>query len=276
MSEGDLFYLIGAWAASMSGIALLFKMIEYTTPKDNKLSVSNWLSSIAEKSTSHTIVDSPKWFIESFDRIFGEKHLTWRCFLISSISSIIAVFFILIVWGLLSPSLFIEIAKYDTLYKVFIAALLLNIVPDYISLLETRWIMNNVADLKIRVLSKIIILDVIITGLIFSGFFSFIFLTSGESINTIFNSLNVMIRFIETDIPPLGILFYSTYFTSVWFYLFIISSIGAKVIYSFGHFGNTIMDFFGVQKTPFQSMGTIAMILVTVCFVIYAVINTIG
>ena len=104
-----------------------------------------------------------------------------------------------------------------------------------------------------------------------------VLLILGNSIGTIFNSLNEMILFIETDMPPpLGVLFYSTYFTSVWFYLFIISSIGAKVIYSFGHFGNTIMDFFGVQKTPFQSMGTIAMILVTVCFVIYAVINTIG
>ncbi|MCK4798941.1 MAG: hypothetical protein KAT05_16315, partial [Spirochaetes bacterium] len=279
MSEGSILNLIGAWTASLTGIAILFKAMEYTTPKDKKRSAANWLKSIADKSTSNTIVDSPQWFVESFDRIFGEKHLTWRCILISSISSIIAVFVMFIVWGLLSPRLFIEIVKYkpDIIVSVFSGCLLLNLVPDYISLLETRWIMNNVADVKIRVLSKIIILDAIITGFIFSSFFSIIFLISGSSIDKVFNILNQMILFIETDVPPpVGILFYSTYFTSVWFYLFMISSIGAKVIYSFGHFGNTIMDFFGVQKTPFQSMGTIIMILVTVGFVIYAVINSSG
>lgn len=279
MSEVSILNIIGTWTASLTGIAILFKAMEYTTPEDKKRSAANWLKSIADKSTSNTIIDSPQWFIESFDRIFGEKHLTRRCFVISSISSIIAVFFMLILWGLLSPNIFIEIVKYKphNLVSIFFAGLFLNLVPDYISLLETRWIMNHVADKKIRVLSKILILDVIITGLIFSSFFSIMFLILGSNIDNIFNILNRMILFIETDVPPpVGILFYSTYFTSVWFYLFIISSIGAKVIYSFGHFGNTIMDFFGVQKTPFQSMGTITMILVTVCFVIYAVINSIG
>ena len=283
MSEGSILNLIGAWTASLTGIAILFKAMEYTTPKDKKRSAANWLKSIADKSTSNTIIDSPQWFVESFDRIFGAKHLTIQCFLKSCMASIIAVVFMTIIWALSDFTSFVAFFDFGVtaIFFIFIWVIFLNFIPDFISLLETRWILNSFENIGLIKMSGLLLIDIIITGIIFA-FGLWIYLFIFESTTKYVNALIMFIQFKPMYVGYInggingGIFFYSTFFTSVWLYLFIISSIGAKVIYSFGHFGNTIMDFFGVQKTPFQSMGTIAMILVTVCFVIYAVINLIG
>ena len=283
MSEGSILNLIVAWAASLTGIKLLFKAMEDTPADDKKRSVANWLKSIADKSTSNTIIDSPQWFVESFDRIFGKKHLTIQCFLKSCVASIIAVVFMTIIWALSDFASFIAFFDFGltAIFFVFIWIVFLNFIPDFISLLETRWILNSFENVSLIKMSGLLLIDIIITGIIFA-FGLWIYLLNFESTTEYVKILTLFIQFKSQYIGSLnggingGIFFYSTFFTSVWLYLFIISSIGAKVIYSFGHFGNTIMDFFGVQKTPFQSMGTITMILVTVCFVIYAIINIIG
>ena len=74
--------ILGTLILAIKGI---FELMENTANPSAKRSAADWIKSIAAKSTSQTIVESPRWFIEAFDRIFGDRHLTWRCFLRSCV-----------------------------------------------------------------------------------------------------------------------------------------------------------------------------------------------
>jgi len=56
----------------------------------------------------------------------------------------------------------------SAIFKILFLALMLNLVPDYMCLLETRWILRRVAQAGIKGLIVLLVLDVIITGGIFA------------------------------------------------------------------------------------------------------------
>lgn len=278
--------LAGAWIALSGGITLLFERVGNTASQEGKKRAADWLKSLAKKSTSKTIVESPQWFIEAFDSIFGEKHLTLRCFLISCVISISTVILITILYVTLFPTSFlneleVESIKYG-IAVVLIGALFFNLFPDYFSLLETRWILHHVKHSNFKKLCGFLILDAIITGLVFLCAILIVVIVasiaSGDPIPINFGKLepfvleiyelfSTMIR-LET---ALCIFFYSTYFTSIWLYLFIASSISIKFVYSMGSFGNWLMGFLDVDNKPFRTMGITITAYVTLSFAIISI-----
>jgi len=257
--------------------------MEETATPDAKRSAADWIKSIAAKSTSQTIVESPRWFIEVFDRIFGDRHLTWRCFQRSCVASMVVVFVIAIMWVVLNPcswQQFLLYAGTDAFPMIFILALVFNLVPDYISLLETRWILRKVAQASMKELIVLLVLDAILTGVIFFSGVGIIILiysvNTGDRVGvcTVLEFLNAFILFRGSEIP-FGIFFYSTYFTSVWLYLFIAASITTKLLYSLGHTGNQVLALLKIEENPFNSMGLLLIGLLTLAFTIYAIIDAI-
>lgn len=282
--------LLAAWATLVSGVWVLFSATEATTTSIAKRKVADWLNSIATKSISQTIVESPRWFIEAFDRIFGDRHLSLRCFSRSCVASIMAVLVITIMWVVLDPISCKRFFSSEGVYGIFsilFAALMLNLVPDYLSLLETRLILRRVAHAGAKSLIVVMILDVIITGGIFVCWFvaiaSILSLVTGGQVGV---EVDVLLEFlsrcilfrVERGLPPLtlGIFFYSTYFTSVWLHLFIVSGVATKLLYSLGRIGNWVMALLDIEGKPFQSMGLIAVGLLTIAFAIYAIMGVIG
>ena len=272
-----IFALAVTWATMMSGIWLLFLAAEKTATPDGKKRVSEWLNNLAAKSISETIVESPKWFIEMFDRFFGDKHLTKRCFFMSSMASFISVFVITIIWLILFQAQGQEFSYFQLtldriLFDAFIIALILNILPDYFSLLETRYILKNMENGSLKKLTMLLFLDVIFSGGIFILFALLFFYIFGVisideiSINAIYENF---IYFEQKTGRNFSIFFYSTYFTSVWMYLFMISSVITKVLYSFGKIGNWLMSFFDITKKPFQSIGVFSMGFTTLIFLLF-------
>ncbi|ESZ89326.1 hypothetical protein KT71_003830 [Congregibacter litoralis KT71] len=88
-----------------------------------------------------------------FDRFFGENHLAWRCFLRSTIVSVVLYMIVATAFG---------IAVTEKKYQVgFLAmvGLLLNAPADYISLLETRWLLGKTISIR-----KKIVLDIVFTS----------------------------------------------------------------------------------------------------------------
>ncbi|MGB2728400.1 MAG: hypothetical protein WBD09_07970 [Halobacteriota archaeon] len=284
--------LLWLWAILVGAIIATFRIMEDTATPDAKRKVAVWIKSFAAKSISQTVVESPRWFIEAFDRIFGDRHLTRRCFLRSCGASILAVFVMTVVWAVLDPTScqrFTAEVEHPILFilLILLIALFLNLVPDYISLLETRWILRKVAQAGIKKLIVLLVLDVIITGgifvcgLVITGIL--IGCSEGDPIEVVVEFvdefseiLNALILFTTVDEPPFGIFFYSTYFTSVWFYLFVASSIATKLLYSLGRIGNRVLVLLKVEEKPFQSMGLIVVGLLTLAFAISAIIGAIG
>lgn len=284
--------LLWLWAILVSAIIAIFRIMEDTATPDAKRKVADWIKSMAAKSVSQTVVESPRWFIEAFDRIFGVRHRTRRCFDRSCVASILAVFIMIIVWAVLNPTAWQQFLSSNecefVILFILLIALSFNVVPDYLSLLETRWILRRVAQAGIKELIVLLVLDVIITGGIFVcgwGILTLIIcMVNGESVGVF---VDVMLEFLNIciqlqplrdppDFPPIGIFFYSTYFTSVWFYVFVASSIAAKLLYSLGRVGNRVMALLKVEEKPFQSMGLIVVGFLTLAFAISAIIGAIG
>ena len=262
----------------------IFELMENTANPDAKRSATDRIKSIAAKSISQTIVESPQWFIEAFDRIFGDRHLTWRCFLRSCVASMMAVSVMTIVWTVLDIDLWqshLLLNQGSSIIVILFAALVFNLVPDYISLLETRWILRRVSHSGLKKLIVIVVLDVIITGGIFVCGVGIIRILIScidghpmgvSEIAEFFSDWILLKTYIDT---PFGIFFYSTYFTSVWLYLFIAASIATKLLYSLGRTGNQVLALLKVEDKPFNSMGLLLIGLLTLAFAIYAIIGAI-
>jgi hypothetical protein len=83
-------------------------------------------------------------FRDAFDAVFGAQHLTWRCFKRSCLASYATVGFLTVLW----LALFAEDIKFvnPTLFEILLwiaMVLFINILPDYVSLLKTRYVISR-------------------------------------------------------------------------------------------------------------------------------------
>jgi hypothetical protein len=105
-----------------------------------------------------------------FDGIFGEAHFRPRCILLSALASVLAV---LALWFLFDRILGISLrAETDlSLTQALLLGAAINIIPDYISLYETRWLLKQFERIRNPIGQlAVLIVDAAVTGLIiFAG-----------------------------------------------------------------------------------------------------------
>ena len=131
------------------------------------------------------------------DHVFGGRSISWRCFIRSSIVSIVSVGLIYIVMYSavdLSPD---RVRDPFVFWKYIALAIFFNLIPDYLSLLETRWlirqldritsVLGNVAALIVDVLCSAIIGALWIVLVSYLGGFS----TSPIELVLVFSKLSV-------------------------------------------------------------------------------------
>jgi len=121
-----------------------FERVEAVLTERTKLEIAVWLLGVK---VGQKVEPWPDSFIKVFDRVFGTKHLTWRCFWRSAVISIGAVCFVGTIWAVARPWQFIQYIDLWTVrrsrfvsqslwyvaYTIFI-----NVIPDYLSLIKTR------------------------------------------------------------------------------------------------------------------------------------------
>ena len=220
-------------------------------------------------------------FSHAFDTLFGKKHLSLTCFLRSSIASIFAAILSFIVYLVIRPENVLSKEFFDIIKMLFLAIITINIVMDYVSLLETRWIIkligNNPNTINIFYL---LILDLILTSLIFTIFFIllfplFTFVFLGEMVSWQ-QTISMFPSVIKNNIfflgpPPaeLGILFYSTFFTSFWVYLYALSCLGiisvSKLKKPWAFLKNRFLN---IESNPILVIGWFATLLVVIIYLI--------
>lgn len=286
--------LLVIWATVIGGIWGLFNAMEESSNRKFKTKVSEWLKNLAKESSANLIKIALIFFIKSFDRIFGEKHLSFKCFFRSCVASLLAVLIVSIIYF---ASNRFEIQKamvwhapngLSYISYIFILTLFLNFIPDYISLLETRWILKKAVGVRIGHLALLLLLDIIFTYAIF--YFSTIiiiklyflllfktFLTYAHPELIPIRAVNAFPEFLflkKFDFMPgsIGIFFYSAFFTSIWLYLFIISAALIKVSHPIllARYMNNFLD---IGKKPLSSMGTVLMIFFSLSLLIFLIIK---
>ena len=282
-----------AWIATIAAIWKFSKKVETANVVSSRGrdSTIQWLLSIKPEKRIRLWADS---FLNAFDSVFGHKHFTWKCMDRSWLASLITVLLLcLILLPYSSPS-FSNISKPKT-WIIVPFWLAVNLAVDYISLLETRLVLENVRQLKRkRWVLIVLIVDVALTfTLIFAPLHILLFILSaiswlspdvqtalsitemssailGESAG-IFSyvwSIATFQRLDELHGYILTAVVYSTFFTSSWFWLHLIAGFLIQLSERTYRFRKLLTHFLNIEEKPFESIGVVAIICITVIFAV--------
>jgi len=156
-------------------------------------------------------------FCTLFDAVFGERHLSWRCFWRSSLVSVTAVMVLYVLFSQILGVISIRADDKLPLWQVLLVGAAINIVPDYLSLFETRWLLKkfeNVQSFWGQLM--VLIADAIFSGAIIWGSISLFRVLHGDA------PLSVVEVIAAFSIYAL--FFYSTFVTSLWAWLYCLST----------------------------------------------------
>lgn len=195
-------------------------------------------------------------FTSIFDRFFGSKHISWRCFYRSALISFISLAILIIINP---PPLATKATPIyqDILFSYLVVLpLACNVIIDYISLLETRMILNT----QIGITAKLII-DAILTFLLTLLWLAFliwlvlnmVFLLEVSYMDSL---RSIWVTFIGTEQGTYAYFIRcvvgTSFITSIWFWLH-----GLAQFSIFGMKNATwVMSFLNVEKKPLRAIGT--------------------
>lgn len=290
--------VILTWFAIIGGIYTLFAIAEDGLTPHIKEDVSHWLLRL---DPSRQIVIWAESFTNIFDRVFGEKHVSWQCFWRSSTASIISVLVLTLIWAAFHKEDFVK--DLDTAYSVPLFALgilfavaAFNFLPDYLSLLETRYVIRLLCRQRsVPFIIGILAIDMLVTASIFTMMFIiatllFIFLLmsltdlvprelpfrvvfhsffSQEYLVQLSKSAFLFERMrppTETTGAPVGVPFYSTFTTSAWIWLYLASSGLIRLALYLARGISWTKTILNIDEKPLKSMGFVSCLLVSVLY----------
>ena len=73
--------LLGSWVLVTGGVWKPFERVEKVASQTARQKMFEWLTRI---DSDQKPLNWAQKFIPAFDNVFGDRHLSWRCFLISS------------------------------------------------------------------------------------------------------------------------------------------------------------------------------------------------
>jgi hypothetical protein len=266
---GTLFY----------GIQKFFKEVEEKLKDDTKLEIAVWLVGVktADK------VPWPETFAKLFDRVFGAKHLSWKCFFRSCCFSSALYLFSLFTFCLFSMNAaqWRAGAWHDwTLLKpIFIGLMVMgwmSFPPDYISLLKSRYLIRKMSGgLHFAVIALFLLLDAFLTLVItVVGFVLGVAVLLSTGLDEPFaGSLGFAAYGIGFLIFGLMPMLCSGYFTSIWLWLYVGSGFLLKAARRFDIGFDWFNRKFDIEKKPLQSIGLVSGAIVAVLYWTVAVVS---
>jgi len=78
-----------------------------------------------------------------FDTVFGEEGFSWKRLIRSSIASLLSVLLLYILFTRVLDVLGTRTLGALDLLQVVLLGAMINIIPDYLSLMETRWLLGR-------------------------------------------------------------------------------------------------------------------------------------
>lgn len=269
---GFIAYIV-SWLTVITGVFTLFEKASDSLKEESKIAISQWLMNVGMEG------GQPNWptmFVATFDSVFTKRHLSWTCFWRSSLASFFAVILIsLLVNALGISTVFQEIISETWLgfFFILLVGAILNLIPDYVSLLETRVVIKLMSKKAtfFRIL-MLLLLDLVATNVIFFVIAFIIIVnlinlftrvawaweTPGGALGAYIQGLTFSGK--EKD---LGIFIYSTFFTSIWVWLYAFSGFFVGIISK----SKSVLDFFkkhlAIEDRPLRSMAFVIVLIIT-------------
>jgi hypothetical protein len=301
--------LIGQIVAgvALAGIVwLFFERVEAVLNDDTKLEIAVWL--LDRKRLSSTFESWPHTFSTVFDRVFGTKHLSWKCFWRSSMASFIAAMLATLL-AYFGPESAIQTEFNNDLYGTslrLILAITLGIcITDYVSLLDTRWFLSLMSRRhQTLAWTGLLLADLLVTttlatyGLAVADFLFFVLFFGwhvtepvpldllGQHYSLTPMSRLVEILKIEVRRPDIAITnlwkqefhfaFLAAFLTSIWLWLYAGSGFLLKAARRFDVGFDWFNRKFDIERKPLQSIGLVAGALVAMVYWVVVVVGHFG
>ena len=261
-----------------------FERVEAVLTDQTKLEIAVWLFGVK---VGQKVEPWPATFAKVFDRVFGTKHLSWKCFWRSALASLLALFVTaLITYAARNDA--INIKDGFTLLNICLLAVIFDIGPGYLSLLQGRTGLRLMIERKYQN-PCVLISNLVITAAIASVPLAFSMgfnqqLLSGTDLDyrkefgvildpgVLHLSIVPVLRnfggyFLDGIYSPLASLwFYPIFFTSVWLWLYAGSGFLLKAARRFDLGFDWFKRKFDIEKKPLQSIGLVAGALVAVVY----------
>ncbi|MEM1131005.1 MAG: sel1 repeat family protein [Pseudomonadota bacterium] len=204
---------VGYWAWALAAAGSLYWLMRFAGGHfndDAKAALSLWLQGDYRETWSAQ-------FCRLFDAFFTERHLSFKCFWRSSLFSIAAVIGLYFLLDRVLGVLDFRAGGRIELWQALAIGVAVNIIPDYLSLYETRWLLGRFARVRsVPGQLGILALDAVFTGaIIWGGITAFQFARGDAPV-----PLPEMLFLFSIY----AIFFYSTFATSVWAWLYCLSS----------------------------------------------------
>lgn len=254
-----------------------FERVEAVLTDQTKLEIAVWL--VGRKKFGPKVQPWPDTFAEIFDRVFGRKHLSWKCLRRSAIASIL-ITIVMFVYSLLHfgvRCLNLSGVQWPDTKPILMTSLLACIIPPYLSLLETRLIlrvMKRTSHSLTWVL--LLIIDLIITGYtsVVFVYVAVVLAKGADDLGGTIISLPFKIAQHPIDLAWIlvapkataSFLFIPCLFTSIWLWLYAGSGFLLKAARRFDLGFDWFNRKFDIEKKPLQSIGMVAGALVAVVY----------
>ena len=265
------FYLM-AWAGTTGGLWFIFEKAERALAEESREKVVAWLGATDFRSSIEAF---PRQFAGLFDRVFGVNHFSVGCFYKSCIASLTSVAVVTATWSAVS-GVRLELSS---VFMFGVIAVFLNLLPDYASLLETRWAISWM-DRTGRIPS-ILLLDLVLTATISVG----LMFLGGVGVYVLFNQewpplisfftdfFRTLVRFESSfesreEALNVAIYFYSAFFTSVWLWLYAASVMLSRILLRMNKGVGFLLRVTDVERQPFRSMGFVSVLIVSALFLL--------
>src|ERR1017187_4659378 len=233
----------------------------------------------------------PDTFGKVFDSIFGKRHLTWFCFWRSAGTSLILAF---ISFGIMFQNVIGRVSLHSLIADVELLALfypllfVTNVLPDYLSLLETRkvlWLISRTRNTWLRIMR-----------IVFDGAATIVIAAWGAAIFAVINSfirqthpftwqhgLGVILTYpvllvrngkgffgelLRSDegLSLAYVMILPAFVTSIWLWLYAGAGFLLKAARRFDIGFDWFNRRFDIEKKPLQSIGLVAGALVAVVY----------
>ncbi len=185
----------------------------------------------------------------------------------SAIISFSLSMIILVLWFAMTPEESLKDFSFRHVLILPIVVSLLNVFPDYLSLLETRIALRLLArTAALPFILLIILIDLVLSTLIFLSAVAVVKVAT-PFIGDATTLLDMFLRGLtfekgEFDVIPFAPFLYTTYATSAWLWLFAFSGFLIRFLVS----TTRLLSLLDIDNKPIRSLGFISMILVSVAY----------
>lgn len=297
MTDGLTQFILKPGGPLAAGVVLFgvvwgfFKGVESVLNDDTKLEVAVWLLGVK---VGVKVEPWPDTFAKVFDRVFGEKHLSWKCFRRSCIATTVAIALMTFLYSLMGDkTLFLRsrtgrIVWPGVGWSIYFTILCIpmNYCSDYGSLLETRLMIHFMKKREGPLVRfAILMLDILLTTTTFCiGFVTAQQVAgvwnigigdtlrseamSGEYLRLVFLHLHIwgVLKWLFLFRAYPSVFLYASLLTSIWLWLYAGAGFLLKTARHFDLGFDWFNRHFDIEKKPLQSIGLVAGALVALIY----------